>query len=227
MPFAAPIEQGPVREPCWRGRRGCCASATSIASRSTASRTSPATRRRRRPAQPSPRGPLPPLVAADGFESVTDETLGGARVLSGAGAPTISGARSLYLPPVDVARHRVDGHAVRAARARSRRATRSCASPTGPSTPATRPTSTTWSRAWADRSERRSCPRTSGTRRRPRPSIRQPVTLGPIQTATIGLPASTRTSRSCSRGPRRSRPPAAARRRAPCPALIIDDLRAE
>ena len=41
----------------------------------------------------------PPLVAADGFESVTDATLGGAEVLSGAGAPTISGSRSLYVPP--------------------------------------------------------------------------------------------------------------------------------
>jgi hypothetical protein len=41
----------------------------------------------------------PPLVAADGFESVTDTMLGGAQVLSGAGAPIISGARSLYVPP--------------------------------------------------------------------------------------------------------------------------------
>ena len=41
----------------------------------------------------------PPLVAEDGFESVTDATLGGAQVLSGAGAPTIEGARSLYIPP--------------------------------------------------------------------------------------------------------------------------------
>ena len=41
----------------------------------------------------------PPLVIADGFESVTDDTLGGARILSGAGAPTINGARSLYVPP--------------------------------------------------------------------------------------------------------------------------------
>lgn len=45
--------------------------------------------------------PLPPLVAADGFESVTDATLDAARILSGAGAPTISGARSLYLPPAE------------------------------------------------------------------------------------------------------------------------------
>jgi len=44
--------------------------------------------------------PPPPLIAADGFESVTDETLGGARVLSGAGAPIIDGTRSLYVPPV-------------------------------------------------------------------------------------------------------------------------------
>jgi hypothetical protein len=42
----------------------------------------------------------PPLAPADGFESVTDTTLGGAQVLSAADAPTIAGARSLYLPPV-------------------------------------------------------------------------------------------------------------------------------
>jgi hypothetical protein len=44
--------------------------------------------------------PPPPFVLPDGFESVTDDTLGGAVVLSGAGAPTINGARSLYIPPV-------------------------------------------------------------------------------------------------------------------------------
>jgi len=43
--------------------------------------------------------PAPPLVIPDGFESVTDDTLGGGQVLSGAGAPTINGARSLYVPP--------------------------------------------------------------------------------------------------------------------------------
>jgi len=42
----------------------------------------------------------PPLIAADGFESVTAATLGGAQVLSGTGAPIISGTRSLYVPPV-------------------------------------------------------------------------------------------------------------------------------
>jgi hypothetical protein len=42
---------------------------------------------------------LPPLAAEDGFESVTDATFGGVQVLSGAGAPTLSGARSLYIPP--------------------------------------------------------------------------------------------------------------------------------
>jgi hypothetical protein len=41
----------------------------------------------------------PPLVEEDGFESATGEALGGASVLSGAGAPVISGARSLYIPP--------------------------------------------------------------------------------------------------------------------------------
>jgi hypothetical protein len=43
--------------------------------------------------------PAPPFVLPDGFESVTDDTLGGALILSGAGTPTISGARSLYVPP--------------------------------------------------------------------------------------------------------------------------------
>jgi hypothetical protein len=44
--------------------------------------------------------PAPPLVAADGFESVTGTTLGGAQVLSGATEPILSGSRSLYIPPV-------------------------------------------------------------------------------------------------------------------------------
>lgn len=44
--------------------------------------------------------PAPPFVLPDGFESITDDTLGGALVLSGAGAPAINGARSLYVPPV-------------------------------------------------------------------------------------------------------------------------------
>ena len=42
----------------------------------------------------------PPLAAMDGFEALTVATFGGAQVLSGAGAPTITGARSLYVPPV-------------------------------------------------------------------------------------------------------------------------------
>jgi hypothetical protein len=41
----------------------------------------------------------PPLIAGDGFESVTDATLGGAQVLSGAGAPVLAGTHSLYIPP--------------------------------------------------------------------------------------------------------------------------------
>jgi hypothetical protein len=45
-------------------------------------------------------GAPPPLAPEDGFESVTDTTLGGAEVLSGSGAPVIAGARSLYVPPV-------------------------------------------------------------------------------------------------------------------------------
>jgi hypothetical protein len=56
----------------------------------------------------------PPLIAADGFESVTDDTLGRAQVLSGAGAPTINGARSLYIPPAEsLAAGRVTQFAVR------------------------------------------------------------------------------------------------------------------
>ena len=42
-------------------------------------------------------GAPPILVAEDGFESATGTTLAGAQVLSGAGAPTITGARSLYI----------------------------------------------------------------------------------------------------------------------------------
>jgi hypothetical protein len=43
-------------------------------------------------------GSPPPLVAEDGFESATGTTVAGAQVLSGAGAPVISGTRSLYIP---------------------------------------------------------------------------------------------------------------------------------
>ena len=55
----------------------------------------------------------PPLVSEDGFESVTDTTLGGAQVLSGAGAPTIVGARSLYIPPAASIAGRVTQFALR------------------------------------------------------------------------------------------------------------------
>jgi hypothetical protein len=44
--------------------------------------------------------PPPPLAAEDGFESVTGATSGGVQVLSGAGEPTITGAKSLYIFPV-------------------------------------------------------------------------------------------------------------------------------
>jgi len=46
--------------------------------------------------------PLPPIIAGDGFESATDATVGGAPVLSGSAAPTIEGARSLYIAPAAV-----------------------------------------------------------------------------------------------------------------------------
>ncbi len=55
----------------------------------------------------------PPLVSEDGFESVTDTTLGGAQVLSGEGAPTIEGARSLYIPPAASIAGRVTQFALR------------------------------------------------------------------------------------------------------------------
>ena len=42
---------------------------------------------------------LPPLAAEDETESLTDATFGGGPVLSGAGEPTITGAKSLYLAP--------------------------------------------------------------------------------------------------------------------------------
>ena len=55
----------------------------------------------------------PPLVSEDGFESVTDTTLGGAQVLSAADAPTIEGARSLYIPPAASIAGRVTQFALR------------------------------------------------------------------------------------------------------------------
>jgi hypothetical protein len=45
--------------------------------------------------------PRPPLAAEDGFEGVATPTFGGVPVLSGAGAPTITGATSLYIAPVN------------------------------------------------------------------------------------------------------------------------------
>ena len=42
----------------------------------------------------------PPLVAEDGFESATGSTLAGAQLLTGTGAPIITGTRSLYVPPL-------------------------------------------------------------------------------------------------------------------------------
>jgi hypothetical protein len=41
----------------------------------------------------------PPLVAEDGFESVTSPTLGGAALIAGTGSPVIAGNKSLYVPP--------------------------------------------------------------------------------------------------------------------------------
>ena len=60
--------------------------------------------------------PAPPLAAPDGFESVAGDTLGGAQILSGAGAPVIDGTRSLYVPPAyDMARPRITQLALRLA----------------------------------------------------------------------------------------------------------------
>jgi hypothetical protein len=44
-------------------------------------------------------GEPPPLAAEDGFEGVSDTTFGGVTVLSGTDAPTITGAKSLYMRP--------------------------------------------------------------------------------------------------------------------------------
>jgi len=43
--------------------------------------------------------PAPPLAPEDGFESATAAMFGGVQVLSEAGAPTITGTKSLYIPP--------------------------------------------------------------------------------------------------------------------------------
>jgi len=47
------------------------------------------------------RGP-PPVVPPDGFESWTNGTIEGAQILTGGGAPTISGASSLYVAPAPI-----------------------------------------------------------------------------------------------------------------------------
>ena len=167
----------------------------------------------------------PPLVAADGFESVTDETLGGARILSGAGAPTISGARSLYLPPVDSlgTGSTVTQFALRVPIAAGNTVVRFAyrtvnpgdtsnvyyvvASVGGPIGTAVLPADV-------------------GGATTPATIDQTAVTLGPIQTATIGLPASTYVevvlARTASQ-PTSCGGPAPR----PVPGLILDDLRAE
>lgn len=45
----------------------------------------------------------PPLIAEDGFESAAGPTLGGALVISGAAYPVITGNKSLYVPPGEIA----------------------------------------------------------------------------------------------------------------------------
>ena len=169
--------------------------------------------------------PPPPLVTADGFESVTDETLGGARVLSGAGAPTISGARSLYLAPVDSlgTGSTVTQFALRVPIAPGNTVVRFAyravnpgdtsniyyvvASVGGPIGTAVLPADV-------------------GSATTPATIDQTPVTLGPIQTATIGLPASTYVEVVLARTA--SQPTACggpAPR--PVPGIIIDDLRVD
>jgi hypothetical protein len=169
--------------------------------------------------------PPPPLAAADGFESVTDEILGGARVLSGAGAPTISGARSLYLPPVDSlgTASTVTQFALRVPIAPGNTVVRFAyrtvnpgdtsnvyylvASVGGPIGTAVLPVDV-------------------GSATTPAMIDQTPVTLGPLQTATIGLPASTYVEVVLARTaaqPTGCGGPAPR----PVPGLILDDLRAE
>jgi hypothetical protein len=45
--------------------------------------------------------PAPPLIVTDGFESAAAGTVSYGQILSSADAPTISGARSLYIPPAE------------------------------------------------------------------------------------------------------------------------------
>jgi hypothetical protein len=169
--------------------------------------------------------PLPPLVAADGFESVTDETLGGARVLSGAGAPTINGARSLYLPPVDSlgTGSTVTQFALRLPIAPGNTVVRFAYRTVNPGDTSNiyylvasvgGPIGT--AQLFAD----------PGNATTPATIDQTAVTLGPIQTATIGLPGSTYVevvlARTASQ-PTSCGGPAPR----PVPGIIIDDLRAE
>jgi hypothetical protein len=169
--------------------------------------------------------PLPPLIAADGFESITDETVGGARILSGPGAPTISGARSLYLPPVDSlgTSSTVTQFALRVPIAAGDTVVRFAyrtvnpgdtsniyyviASVGGPIGTAVLPADV-------------------GGATTPATIDQTSVTLGAIQTATIGLPASTYVEIVLART---ASQPAACGGPAPrpVPGLLLDDLRAE
>ena len=159
----------------------------------------------------------PPLVAADGFESSH-------RRDTGRRADPVRRRRADDQPapaastfPRGIARDGFDGHAVRAARPdRGGQHGRALRLPDRQSRRHIQRLLRGRERA-ADRSERRSCPRTSGARRRPRPSIRQRSRSARSRRRRSACPPQ-HMSRSCSRGPLRNRPPAAARRRGPCPA---------
>jgi hypothetical protein len=169
--------------------------------------------------------PPPPLVAADGFESVTEATLDAARILSGTGAPTITGARSLYLPPAESlgSASTVTQFALRVPIAAGNTVLRFSYRTVNPGD-----TSNVYYVVG-------SVGGPIGTASLPQDPAGQtaaatidqiPVTLGPIQTATIGLPGSTYQEVVFTRlasQPSSCGGPAPR----PVPGVIIDDLHAE
>jgi hypothetical protein len=172
-------------------------------------------------------GPLPPLVAADGFESLSGPSLGGADVLSGTNAPTISGAHSLWVPPqahsleattLSPATQFALRLAIRAGDTVVRFAYRTVNPGSGPAaTFAVASVGGTIATMLVPADDAVTTTAVIGTSQ---------VTLGPITTATIGLPADAASEIVLARiappletcgGPR---PPAV-------PGVIIDDLRTE
>jgi hypothetical protein len=164
----------------------------------------------------------PPLVAADGFESVTAATLGGGQMLSSAaGDSTISGARSLYLPRADAGSAATTQFALRLPVAPGSTVVRFAYQYVNPGVGAP----ARFAVASVGRSIATMAP-SPGAGATTSGSINgAPATLGPVATATINLPADAAGEIVVARLLSPSSPCSAPL--PPTQGMIIDDLRTE